>query len=81
MTTTGITAADIGAVVQAEITVIGGIILYIGCWEVFANAPVLCRCTNSLPNADVTAQLIQLLWVVGIMPDCTYCVIRPMSTC
>ena len=72
-TTTGITNADIGSVVQADITV-GGII-YSGCWEVSANSPVG-DCTNSLPNADVTAINTSTVGT-GNYPDCTYCPIDP----
>ena len=68
--TTGITAADVGQVVQADITV--GATVYTGCWEVSANGD----CVGVLPDADVNA--INTATVgSGNMPDCTYCVVDP----
>ena len=72
-TTTGITNADIGSVVQADITV-GGTV-FSGCWEVSANTPVD-DCTNSLPNTDVNAINTSTVGT-GNYPDCTYCPIDP----
>lgn len=71
--TTGITVADIGAVVQADITVAG--IIYSGCWEVLANSPVG-DCTNALPVGDVNAINTSTVGT-GNYLDCTYCPIDP----
>ena len=71
--TTGITVADIGAVVQADITVAG--IIYSGCWEVSANSPVG-DCTNALPVGDVNAINTSTVGN-GNYLDCTYCPIDP----
>ena len=68
--TTGITAADIGSVVQADITV-GGII-YTGCWTVSSNPD----CVGMLPDADVNAISTATVGA-GNMPDCTYCPVSP----
>ena len=68
--TTGITAADVGAVVQADITVAG--IIYTGCWTVSANGD----CVGVLPDADVNAINTSTVGT-GNMPDCTYCLIDP----
>ena len=71
---TGITTADIGFVVQADIIVAGT--LYTGCWTVSANSPVG-DCIGVLPNGDVNA--INTATVgTGNFPDCTYC---PTSPC
>lgn len=68
--TTGITAADVGFVVQADITV--GAIVYSGCWTVSANP----NCVGVLPNGNVNAIATATVGA-GNMPDCTYCLIDP----
>ena len=72
--TTGITAADIGLVVTADITILG--ILYTGCWSVTACAGPCCNL--AIPDADVNT-LASSTVGSGALQDCLNCVNSPCN--